>query len=186
MAEGDGAPERWFLDACVLYPLMLRGILMGIGRAGVVRPFWSARVLEEWRIAAARKGGMAAEAEVRWAAEALANTFPGGEVVPDEAVEATLRLPDAADVHVAAGAAAARARIITFNIRDFPARRLRAYGLDVEHPDAALWRLHGSAGATVMGAVASTLEVMDRSEGSTGVRTALKRAGLPRLGKALG
>ena len=37
-----------FLDACVLYPTVLREILIGCARAELYRPLWSPRVLEEW------------------------------------------------------------------------------------------------------------------------------------------
>ncbi|MEO1723698.1 MAG: PIN domain-containing protein [Pseudomonadota bacterium] len=185
MAEGssdEAEPERWFLDACVLYPQLFRGVLLGLGRAGLIRPFWSERVLEEWRIAAARAGGMAAEAAVRAEAAAMGAEFPGASVVPDAAVEAAIRLPDPADAHVAAGAAAAGAVVVTLNIRDFPARRLVAHGIEAVHADSALWRLQGMAPAAVDRVVAEASAIL--AEG-TGIRGALKRAGLPRFAKAV-
>ncbi|HRO14243.1 MAG TPA: PIN domain-containing protein [Paracoccus sp. (in: a-proteobacteria)] len=45
------------LDACVLYPTVLREILIGAAEAGLFQPVWSARILAEWRHAAARLGG---------------------------------------------------------------------------------------------------------------------------------
>ncbi|MEM7497080.1 MAG: PIN domain-containing protein [Pseudomonadota bacterium] len=182
---GDGA-ERWFLDACVLYPQLMRGVLLSAARAGLFRPFWSMRVLEEWRIAAARSGGMAAEAAVRAAAGEMAAAFPGAAVTPDAALEAALHLPDPADAHVAAGAAAAGALVVTLNIRDFPVRRLAAHGIAAEHADSALWRLHGTAPAALDAAVADAVGALEPGRARVdGVRGALKRAGLPRLAKAL-
>jgi len=43
-----------FLDACVLYPTVLREILTGCAAAGLYHAQWSPRVLEEWARAAAR------------------------------------------------------------------------------------------------------------------------------------
>ncbi|MBL3553988.1 PIN domain-containing protein, partial [Rhodovulum sulfidophilum] len=40
------------LDACVLYPTVLREILLGVARRGGFTPLWSARILEEWARAA--------------------------------------------------------------------------------------------------------------------------------------
>ncbi|MEO1275288.1 MAG: PIN domain-containing protein [Pseudomonadota bacterium] len=180
-SDGAGA-ERWFLDACVLYPQLLRGVLLGLGRAGLVQPFWSERVLEEWRIAAARAGGMAAEATVRGEVAAMEAAFPGAAVVPDPGLEAVLSLPDPADAHVAAGAASAGARVITLNIRDFPARRLASHGLEAEHADSALWRLHGSAPEAVSRSVAEAAALLAPG---AGLRGALKRAGVPRFAKAV-
>lgn len=179
---GGAKAERWFLDACVLYPQLLRRVLLGLGHAGLVQPFWSKRVLEEWRIAAARAGGMAAEAAVRGEVAAMAAAFPGAEVVPDPGIDAALSLPDPADAHVAAGAASAGARVITLNIRDFPARRLAAHDLVAEHADSALWRLHGAAPEAVSRIAAEMAAVLAPG---TGLRGALKRAGVPRFAKAV-
>ncbi|MEM6488677.1 MAG: PIN domain-containing protein [Pseudomonadota bacterium] len=188
MANGPPPPaHRWFLDACVLYPQLTRGLLTGAAAAGLAAPFWSDRVLDEWRIAAARAGGMAAEAEARAAAEAMAARFPNAAVAPDPVLEATLAgaMRDPADAHVAAGAAAAGAVVITANLRDFPVRRLAAYGIAVQHPDSALWALFSAAEAALRPAIAAALAALatpalDAEAG----RRALKRAGLPRLGKA--
>ncbi|MEO1774405.1 MAG: PIN domain-containing protein [Pseudomonadota bacterium] len=182
MAEG-GADRRWFLDACVLYPQLLREIVLGAAQAGLITPFWSPRVLEEWRIAAARAGGMAAEAEVRSLTAEMAAAFPDAEVEPDPAVLAALVLPDAADVHVAAAAATAEAAILTLNIRDFPARRLAGHGLAAVHPDGALWALCGDAPEALAPVIDQALARLSRPQTDSG-RNALKRSGLPRLGKA--
>ena len=47
---------RAVLDACVLYPTVLREILADAAGAGLYMPVWSARILDEWRHAAARQG----------------------------------------------------------------------------------------------------------------------------------
>ena len=44
------------LDACVLYPTVLREILIGGAEAGLFTPVWSPRILAEWQHAAARLG----------------------------------------------------------------------------------------------------------------------------------
>ena len=36
------------LDACVLYPTVLREILTGVAGQGLYTPLWSDRILEEW------------------------------------------------------------------------------------------------------------------------------------------
>ena len=38
---------RILIDACVLYPTVMREMVMGAARAGVFEPLWSARLLEE-------------------------------------------------------------------------------------------------------------------------------------------
>ena len=62
---------RAVLDACVLYPPVLRGLLLGADRAGLYRAQWSDRIIEEW-LRATRKLGPAAEAEARLQAALVA------------------------------------------------------------------------------------------------------------------
>ncbi|MBK5928322.1 RSP_2648 family PIN domain-containing protein [Rhodobaculum claviforme] len=175
--------ERLLLDACVLYPSVLREVLLGVAQRGVFVPLWSPRILAEWAHAAARRGDDAGPAVARAAA-----AFPGAEVQPQDGVEATLSLPDPGDAHVLAAALAGGAEaIITLNLRDFPARSLAALGLRAEAPDTLLMRLWLAHPAAVEDAVA---QAVTRAEAIAGtarpVRALLKRAGLPRLGKALG
>lgn len=171
--------EAVFLDACVLYPEIPRTLVLKAAEAGLLSPAWSLRVLEEWRIAAARRGPEA-EDKARAAAVAMRRAWPGGEVEPDPAVEAALDLPDPADAHVAAGAVAAGARtILTFNLRDFPSRRLAGIGVAARHPDGFFWELLGREPALVR-PILDRLAARVEGDG----RRLMKRAGLPRLGKA--
>ena len=45
---------RIVLDACVLFPTVLREILIGTAATGAFTPLWSARILEEWARATRR------------------------------------------------------------------------------------------------------------------------------------
>jgi hypothetical protein len=174
-----------FLDACVLYPTVLREILLGCAGAGLFRPLWSPRVLEEWALAARKVPG--GEALARGEIAVLRARFPGAEVAPGTATEARLWLPDPDDVHVLAAASDAGADVlVTFNLRDFPKRDVRAEGLRVENPDAVLmglWLADAEAVGGVVERVRSTAEALSGTEQP--VRSLLKRASLPRLGKAL-
>ncbi len=76
------AVKRVFLDACVLYPSLVRAILLGAAEAGLYAPLWSRRVLDEWRIAAAAKLGLAAEDAARAAQAEMAARFPAARVEP--------------------------------------------------------------------------------------------------------
>ena len=53
------------IDACVLYPTVLREIVLGLARAGLITPVWSDRLLEEWARTAQRQGGAADAALAR-------------------------------------------------------------------------------------------------------------------------
>ena len=177
---------RAVLDACVLYPTVLREMLIGAAEAGLYVPLWSARILEEWA-RATRKLGPAEETFARGEIAALRAAFPGAEVAPRAGLEARLHLPDENDIHVLAAAIAGGAdAIITLNRADFPGGTLAGEGLERRDPDGFLWQLwshHPEALAEVARAVQA------RAEAALGapqpLRALMKRARLPRLGKAL-
>ena len=178
----DRAPV--FIDACVLYPNLVREIVLRMAEAGLFRPAWTPRVLAEWRIAVARDGGLAAESTVDAIVARMAATFPGGSVTPDPAVEQSLDLPDPADTHVLAGAIAAGAGVLlTFNMRDFPVRRLAAHGITPRHPDGFLWELFSKEPEATGQAIRETAADVGRTDPDA-IRRVLKRAHLPRLAKA--
>ncbi|MEM9146366.1 MAG: PIN domain-containing protein [Pseudomonadota bacterium] len=171
---------RVFIDTCALYPPLLRSLMLATTEAGLVRPLWSTRVLDEWVIATARKApDRLAEAETDRAR--LAAAYPEALCPADPALEAQLSLPDPADAHVLAAAAAADADLlVTLNLRDFPRMTLAGLGLEARHPDSLLWELwsaHPAAMERVLAAALPGLAPPDR-------RGPLKRARLSRLGKA--
>lgn len=174
------------LDACVLYPTVLREILLGVARAGLYQPLWSERILEEWARATV-KLGPAAEVVARGEAVALRAAFPQAMVGERPGLAARLWLPDANDIHVLAAAISGGADlIVTFNAADFPRHTLAEEGLARQDPDQFLCALHAQAQAAVGVACEA---VRARAELLSGVaqpmRALLKRAKLPRLAKAL-
>jgi predicted nucleic acid-binding protein len=177
---------RAVLDACVLYPTVLREMLLGAARQGLYTPLWSARILEEWA-RATRKLGPDEETFARGEIAALRAAFPGAEVARHEALEARLHLPDANDIHVLATAIAGSAdAIITLNRADFPRGTLAAEGIERRDPDGFLWQLWSHHPGEIAAVAAA---VQARAETALGtpqpLRALLKRARLPRLGKAL-
>lgn len=175
-----------FLDACVLYPTVLREILIGVADAGLYRPLWSPRVLEEWA-RATRKIGPEGEAIARGEIAALRANWPQAEVQPGQSSLSRIVLPDDNDVHVLAAASDAGADLlVTLNLRDFPRGEVRAEGLDVMSPDPFvmdLWLAHPDAVTEVVHRVHGTACTLSGQD--IPLRGLLKRAKLPRLGKAL-
>jgi predicted nucleic acid-binding protein len=174
------------LDACVLFPTVMREMLLGAAAAGGFAPLWSARILEEWA-RATRRLPEGAEAIARGEIAALRARWPGAEVSEDADLEATLALPDPADRHVLATAIAGEAEVLlTLNRADFPTRTLGRHGILLREPDGFLTEMHAEG----PGLAAVAAEVRARAERASGrpqpIRPLLKRAGLPRLGKALG
>jgi predicted nucleic acid-binding protein len=111
---------RVLLDACVLYPTVMRELLFGAAAAGLYTPLWSARILEEWARAVARN--IPGDADLARAEIAQARAaFPDAEISADPDLEATLALPDPADTHVLAAAIGGHADIlVTDNRADAP------------------------------------------------------------------
>ncbi len=175
------------LDACVLFPTVLRELLLGVAEKGVFSPVWSDRILGEWRHAAARRLGADAGVEAENASFWLRQNWPCASVtVPPELTD-TLWLPDMADVHVLAAAILGEAEVIvTFNLRDFPPNILAEHKISRAGPDEFLMGI-AQAQPEIMGAVAKA--VLDRANVMSGdqfdMRRLLKKARLPRLAKAL-
>jgi len=167
---------RVFLDTCVLFPPILRDFLLGMADAGLYEPLWSDSVAAEWLHVTARKGEPGAvQALARMSARWPQAVTPPGDPT-------ALELPDSGDRHVLAAAIAGQAdTLVTLNLRDFPAWALAPHGINLTPPDAfavALWMARAGPVEAEVARVWPGLSGRD-------LRNALKRARLPRLGKAL-
>lgn len=171
---------RAVLDACVLYPTILREILIGMADAGAYHPIWTTRIDGEWRRAAARQGILAA-AEAESALLALSHPpAPAPDLIPG------VDLPDPADLHVLAAALEHGAEwIVTFNLRDFPRATLAPFGVTALHPDAFLLMLYDTHGGDLARVVAASHAKARALGAEIEMRAMLKRARLPRVARAL-
>lgn len=174
--------SRVLLDACVLYPTVLRQVLLGAAEQGVFTPLWSERLLEEWARAGAKHGH---EEMARAEIAAVRARWPDAVVAVSEATQERLWLPDPADIHVFAAAIDGGAEaLITLNLKDFPTRQLTAEGVTRRDPDGFLVEaLEAHPGLVQMVERVLNKATAAGIEGSH--RAILKRARLPRLGKAL-
>ena len=173
---------RVLLDACVLFPTVMREMLLGAAAAGGFQPVWSARILEEWA-RATRRQPEGAEPKARREIATLRMVWPQAEVDLDPDLVETLSLPDPADRHVLATAIAGRAdALLTMNRQDFPTRTLARHGILLREPDGFLLDFHVE-GYDIAGVAEAVREKGGRMRA---LRPLLKRAGMPRLGRALG
>jgi predicted nucleic acid-binding protein len=172
------------LDACVLYPTVLREILFGVAAEGLYTPLWSPRILEEWA-RATRKLGPGEEAYARGEVAAANSAFPEASVEPDAGLLRRLHLPDEDDIHVLATAVTAGADcIVTFNASDFPRHVLAAEGQERRDPDGFLWQLWSENPERVEAVVERVRQKAETLSGEPQpLRPLLKRAKLPRLAK---
>jgi len=178
---------RVLIDTCVLYPTVMREMVLGVARTGAFEPIWSARILEEWARAAI-KLGPAGEAQARAEIALLRGNWPGAERDAAPGLQARLWLPDADDIHVLAAAVASSAdMILTLNAKDFPRQILAEEGLSRADPDSYLHGIWQATPELVAPVAEDVLEEARRLSGEDWeLRALLKKARLPRLAKALG
>jgi predicted nucleic acid-binding protein len=142
-------------DACVLYPAPLRDFLVQLATTGIVRAKWTNLIHDEWiRNLLVKRPDVKAEQLDR--VRRLMNKSVQDSLVTDfESLIPSLELPDPDDCHVLAAAIAAEADVIvTFNLKDFPARVLAEYGMKAQHPDIFISELIDRNPLEVMQAIA--------------------------------
>ncbi len=177
---------RVLIDACALYPTVMREILLGVANAGQFTPLWSARILEEWARAAARLGD-GKEDVARGEIALLRANWPDSEIRYSPDLETSLQLPDENDRHVLAAAISGQAEILlTANLKDFPTRTLTVHGVIRRDPDSFLREIFDE-NQQVVGQVAKDVhQVAEQLSGQAWeMRKLMKKARLPRFGKAL-
>jgi len=177
---------RVMIDACVLYPTVMREVLLGCAKAGLFAPRWSPRILEEWA-RAATKLGPENEIWARGEIAALRASFPQGEVQYDAGLEQRYWLPDPSDIHVLTAAVAGSCDgILTMNAKDFPRNVLGDEALLRWDPDGFALILLAEAPDQVRGVARRVLDEANRlSEDPWTMRALMKKARMPRFGKAL-
>lgn len=122
------------LDTNVIYPVIIRDLLLWFAHYDLYTPKWSAHIFDEWKQVMIRKG--VEEEEVSRRIQAPNRAFPDAFVQHYEGIIPNLILPDPKDCHVLAAASKANANIIvTNNIKDFPKEYLQTFGLAVKSAD---------------------------------------------------
>lgn len=127
-------PEA-FCDANVLYPSLLRDLLIRLDIEGLCRLRWSDEVNEEWIQALVRDRALDRPPLDR-TRHLMDQAVPHARVTGFQHLIPRLVLPDPDDRHVLAAALhSGAAHLITFNLSDFPAGALPPTTLHVVHPD---------------------------------------------------
>lgn len=164
----------------------MREMLLGAAQSGVFEPLWSQKILEEWHHTAGKLG----PAEAAYCAGEIARLraiFPKATVPLTEAQQSRFWLPDAGDIHVLAAAVVGHADgIVTLNNKDFPVGVLAEEGLSRVNPDALLlgfWQAHPEKIEQVVYDVLAEARRLSGTDWT--LRGLMKKARMPRLGKAL-
>ena len=169
------------LDTCVLYPSILRSILLGAAQKDFFEPLWSERIIEEWRRAAHRNHN---EAEATIEIALLRVNWPKSqvEIGPENK---NLFLPDENDIHVLQAAIEGNAdELLTANLKDFPTPILSSHGIVRRTPDDFLLELATSGRNEMLKIIENVKkEAIRRSGMSINNRKMLKSSQLPKLAK---
>ncbi len=123
------------LDANVLYPDLLRDLLMSLAMADLYSAKWSEHIHQEWmRNLKANRPGI--EDKVDALRALMDQSLPDALVQNYESLIDAFELPDPDDRHVLAAAIVGHAdAIVTANLKDFPKETLAAHQIEVVHPD---------------------------------------------------
>jgi hypothetical protein len=151
------------LDACVLYPAAIRGLLLNVAAEGAFRPVWSRPILHEVRSNLLGKHAMNADGWRRLDQQ-LRQAFPDALVSEPRirAIEASM--PNhPKDRHVLAAAVAGGAAVVvTNNLRDFKAADVALVGVRALHPDAYLTQLLEASPRLVARGLGAQVQQMGR------------------------
>lgn len=141
-------------DANVLYPSVLRDILIRVGLVGLVQPKWTEGILDEVF------NNLASDRPDLDPAKLLITRTRMNAAIRDVLVDdyesyiELITLPDENDCHVLAAAIKSEASIIvTKNLRDFPAAEMSKWKVNAKHPDCFLSELFASCPTLVLAAL---------------------------------
>lgn len=140
----------------MLYPSVLRDVLIRVARMGVNQARWSELILDETFRAIAKNRPDLDGSKLTRTRELMCKAVPDClvDVKAIEALVPTLALPDPDDRHVLAAAIVAGAQVIvTTNLKHFPARELQVFDVEAKHPDAFLQDMYHLDGAMMHQAV---------------------------------
>ncbi|MEG4805972.1 PIN domain-containing protein [Microcoleus sp. F8-D3] len=129
-------------DANILYSAPLRDFFVQLAASKIVKARWTEEIHREWmRNVLINRPDITSEQLAR--TKNLMNENVENCLVQGyESIIPELELPDPGDRHVLAAAIHSRADfIVTFNLRDFPADKLRQYNIEPLHPDEFILRL---------------------------------------------
>ncbi|HEY5855140.1 MAG TPA: PIN domain-containing protein [Aldersonia sp.] len=174
-------------DANVLYPNVLRDVLIRLALTGLVRARWTDHILDEViRNLAADRPDIPADKLARLR-ELMNRTVPDCLVSGYDSLIPALTLPDMDDRHVLAAAIRCGAQVIvTANLRDFPRTALAPFEIEAMHPDEFVMDLFALDGARVRQAISATAAAWRNPPGTPAdVCDRLVAAGLPISAAAL-
>ncbi len=181
------SPYPVVLDACVIYPNMLRDLLMRLGLSGLYMPKWTATIHDEWQRNLLRNKPEVTSEKVKRIEALMDKALPDALVTGFEPLIPGLSLPDEDDRHVVAAAIKCNAEVIvTFNLKDFPAESLDVLEIEAMHPDEFILDLIDLNRALVLKAIQEQrISLKNPAISSEQYLASLLKLGLPMTFRAL-
>ncbi len=124
------------LDANVLYPNLLRDLLLSLAEAGLFHARWTNKINNEWAVNLVKNKPETAP-RIEQLMRLVNQSVPDCLVENYEYLIDSLSLPDPDDRHVLAAAIVGHAdAIVTNNLKDFPTEYInQQHSIEVQHPD---------------------------------------------------
>lgn len=123
-------------DACVLYPVTLRDLLMELAYSKRFQARWTDLIHDEWTRNLLEKRPDLTRQNLERTIENMNRAVPDCLITGFEDLIPSLTLPDLDDRHILAAAIRGKVQyIVTFNLRDFPPRYLEPHGIEALHPN---------------------------------------------------
>jgi len=176
-------PSIAVYDACVLYPFHLRNVLIQCAFDGLVAARWTDNIHAEWMRNLAANSPGTETGRLEATRDKMKAVLPDADVADYQALIPDLSLPDPDDRHVLAAAIAGKASVIvTWNLKDFPAKALRPHGIAAISPDDFLVGLHSTFPSIFMTSISRARQNLRKTTPSiTEFIDAMERQGLKKL-----
>lgn len=124
------------LDANVLYPFLLRDLLLSLAQQYLYVPKWSDDIEREWSSHLKQDRPDIEPDKITHIIREMNRSFKNAKVTGYDKLISDLQLPDPDDRHVLAAAIVSQAKVIvTFNLKDFDTKELLKHDIDAVHPD---------------------------------------------------
>ncbi|HHR6079621.1 TPA: PIN domain-containing protein [Providencia alcalifaciens] len=181
------SPFPVVLDACVLYPSLLRDLLMHLAITGLYQAKWTETIQDEWQRNLLINRPDLTQKQLIRTASLMNNALPDARVSQYEPLIEGIELPDLNDRHVVAAAIKCHAKIIvTLNLKDFPKESMDKLEIEALHPDEFISDLFDLNHALALSAVRRQRLSLTKPEINIDEYfAALLRQGLPMTVKAL-
>lgn len=123
-------------DANVLYPSLLRDVLIRVAQRGLVRARWTDRILDEVFTNLGANRPDLDPTKLERTRDLMNASIRDVLIEGFEPLIDAITLPDPDDRHVLAAAIRAHAQmIVTNNLKDFPEGELSRWNIEAKHPD---------------------------------------------------